>query len=413
MSATIAIVGAGPSGCYVAQALLKARDDMAVDVFDHLPVPFGLVRYGVAADHQGTKAIVRQFERVFTRHNARFIGNVTIGRDLTLDALRAAYDVVVLAAGLSGDRTLGIPGEELAGVCGAGALTRALNEHPDAGPLPRLGPRVIIMGNGNVAIDLLRLLAKTPGELDGSDLGPGPTAWLAEGGVREITIVGRSPAARARFDPVMIKELGKLSGVSIRVVGLDPADAENGGGTLTALAAIDGMTGSEKSVVFRFGLTPVSLRGRDGEVSAAVFTTGDGDLQTLPCDAFFTAIGFQDAGLLDRRVYGAAALEGGVLAPGLYAAGWFRRGPRGTIPDNRTDAQDLARRILDDLDAATHVAKKPGRIALPPGHASVDFAGWRRIDAVETTCVPPGRCRQKIASRAAMIAAAQETEEVS
>lgn len=411
MSAQIAIVGAGPSGCFLAQALLKSAPDLSVDLIDALPAPYGLVRYGVAADHQGTKAVIRQYERLFERQGAHFIGNVSVGRDVTLEDLRTAYDVVVLAAGLAGDRRLGIPGEDLPGVAGAGALTRALYDHPDAGALPGLGPRVVIMGNGNVAIDLLRLLAKSPDELAGSDLGRAGSDWLAGGGVEEISIIGRSPAARAKFDPVMIRELGKLAGASIRVVDAGDGDDPEGAKKIEALAAIDGHGSGPRRITFRFGLTPEAVEG-EGRVRAVRFRRADGGAETLPCDLFLTAIGFQDAGVLGREALLAGAMDAaaGVIAPGLYATGWFRRGPTGTIPDNRADAQALAARILSDLPALAQPGR-PGRAAL--GHLPdlVDYEGWKRIDAAETATPPEGRIRAKIATRAEMLRLALQAKE--
>lgn len=414
MKRAVAIVGSGPSGCYLAQALLKAAPELAVDMFDALPVPYGLVRYGVAADHQGTKAVTRQFARLFERQGARFAGNVTVGRDVTLEALRAAYDAVVIAAGLSGDRRLGIEGEALDGVIGAGRLTRALYEHPDAGPLPPpLGPRVIIMGNGNVAIDILRLLAKTPEELAGSDLGPAPSKWLAESGIAEIDIVGRSPAARARFDAVMVKELAKLGGVTIRVEGAGESDDADARKKIEALESIDGHGSGPRRITFRFGLVPVALEGRGGRVEQARFRNARGETVTLPCSAFITAIGFQAEGSLPRdALIGAAAdPEGGSLAPGLYAAGWFRRGPRGTIPENRADAQELATRILADIQEASPrpAQEREALFRRLAGH--VCYEGWKRIDAAETSELPQDRCRIKIPTRSAMLALAHQTRE--
>lgn len=412
MNRSVAIIGAGPSGCYLAQALLKAAPELAVDLIDRLPVPYGLVRYGVAPDHQGTKAVIRQFERLFERQGAHFYGNVAVDRPL-LDKLREAYDAVVLAAGLSSDRRLGIPGEDLEGVIRAGELTRALYDHPDAARLPKLGRHVVLMGNGNVAIDLLRLLAKTPEELAGSDLGPEAGDWLARSTVEEITIVGRSPAAAARFDTVMVKELAKLSGVTIDVVDPGTSDEPEGTKKIEALASLAAAQGGPKHIIFRFGLTPVAVEGEGGCVAAIRFRDGAGTERVIPCDTFLTAIGFEagaDALQRDRLLDEAFDPEAGVLAEGLYAAGWFRRGPRGTIPENRTDAQALAARILIDLDSAPN-GEKAGRAFLAVRPAIVTYAGWQRIDAAERAAAGPDRCRRKIASRAEMLQLATRIEE--
>lgn len=403
----IAIVGAGPSGCFLAQSLLKAAPDLQVDLIDRLPVPYGLVRYGVAADHQGTKAVARQFARVFDRQGAEFHGNVTLGTDVTLEALQGAYDAVVLAAGLSNDRPLDVPGAELPGVWGAGLITRALYEHPDAGTLPDLGPRPLIVGNGNVAIDLLRLLAKQPDELEGSDLGPVATDWLAQSGIEEITITGRSPAAQAKFDTVMIKELSKLSGVTIHVEGAGSSEDAAEAKKIEAVLALHGHATGPRRVTFRFGLAPLAVEG-DDHVTAMRFQTAAGE-ETLPCSSVLTAIGFCADGQLprDALLAGAQDVEAGVLAPGLYATGWFRRGPRGTIPENRADAQALAGRILADLSPDP---AKPGRAILADLDARVDYAGWTRIDAHETATAPEGRVRAKIARREEMLRRAREEE---
>ena len=380
---SIAIFGAGPSGCYVAQALAKARPDADITIFDALPVPYGLVRYGVAADHQGTKGVIRQFERLFERQGIGFQGHVTLGRDVTLDAVRAAYDAVVLATGLSRDRRLGIPGEDLVGVHGSGAVTRAWNGFPGA-EAPRMGRRVVVIGNGNVAIDLVRLLAKGASELHGSDILIEPGA-----GVQDITIVGRSPAEVAKFDPVMLKELARLEGCAITV-----SDLTGEGKVIEALNSLHGHApaGSTKRLCFRFGLVPDRILGTE-RVEGVAFADGT----VIAADTVLTAIGFDGEP-------GWSASDDGLLAPGLYAAGWVRRGPRGTIPENRTDAQAIAARIAADLPEGPG---KPGLVM--PG--ATDYAGWQRIDAAERAAAPEGRVRAKITDHARMLTLARQTGE--
>ena len=176
MSFQVAVVGTGPAGCYTAQALLKALPGVRVTLVERLPVPFGLVRYGVAADHQGTKAVTRQFDRVLAHPDVTFVGNVEVGTDISLDVLRASFDAVVVATGLHRDRRLGIAGEDLPGVVASGPLTRWANGHPDVSDAPPLlGRRAVVIGNGNVAVDVVRLLAKAPSDFVGSDL-PGEVA---------------------------------------------------------------------------------------------------------------------------------------------------------------------------------------------------------------------------------------------
>lgn len=384
---SIAIIGAGPAGCYCAQALAKALPDARIDILDARPVPYGLIRYGVAPDHQGTKAVIRQFERLFERQGVQFFGNVTLGRDVTLEALREMYDAVVLATGLDQDRKLGVPGDDLPGVLGSGVVTRAWNDAPDSTP-PQIGPRVVVIGNGNVAVDLVRLLAKTDAECEGSDL----TLTLPP--VTRIDVVGRSPAEAAKFDPVMLKELGRLGAASIQVHG-----AEGEGKVIEALATLNGHApeGARCAVHFHFGWVPEAIEG-DTRVTAARFARGAERL-SLPCDTVLTAIGF-DGSRQEADVEGR-------IAPGLYATGWARRGPRGTIPENRADAMQVAATIAADLGPGG----KPGRDALAPlVPQAVGYAGWQRIDEAERAAAPEGRVRAKIRTRVAMLALAQRGE---
>ncbi|PTW99938.1 FAD-dependent oxidoreductase [Pararhodobacter aggregans] len=390
----IAIIGAGPSGCFTAQALAKLMPGARIDLIDALPVPYGLIRYGVAPDHQGTKAVIRQFERLFERQGVGFFGHVRLGETVTLEALQGLYDAVVLATGLSVDRRLGVKGDDLPGVLGSGAVTRAFNDYPDTAPVA-IGEQVVIVGNGNVAADLVRLLAKGAGEFHGSDLSE--TAARQCSDVRRIDVVGRSPSDQAKFDPVMIRELGRLEQAAIHVHGLSGE-----GKIVEALQHLEGHDPQDatREIHFHFGWTPEVIEGTD-RVTAARFRQGDARL-VLPCDTVLTAIGFEG----ERP----AADAEGAIAPGLYATGWLKRGPRGTIPENRADAQNVAARIAADLaDVAPGKAGRDGVLALVPG--AVHYDHWQRIDAAERADCPEGRVRRKIPTTARMLAIAHQTGE--
>ncbi|MEM6640463.1 MAG: FAD-dependent oxidoreductase [Pseudomonadota bacterium] len=407
-SPQIAIVGAGPAGCFLAQALLRTSPTLHVDVIDTLPVPYGLLRYGVATDHQGTKAVARQFARVFERQGARFFGNVHIGRDVTLDALRASYDAVVLATGLHQDRRLGVPGDDLPGVIGAGALTRALYEHPDAQALPDLGTHPVVIGNGNVAIDVVRVLLKTQSEFDGSDLGAGPGRWLDDNRIDSLTVFGRSPAASAKFDAVMIRELGKLQNVSVRVSGLgDPADDD-----APVIAALREVGESESAAAgttleFCFSMQVAQIIGDDG-VTAVRFHTPDGPLE-WPATSVITAIGFESNPDLPRSdlLRHATDRERGILGPGLFGAGWFCHGPRGTIPDARRGAADMAATVLEFTEVDP---KKAGARIFESLPDVVSYDGWQRIDNAEVHAAPATRVRQKLTHRRELLSEARPEE---
>ncbi|MEL4072407.1 FAD-dependent oxidoreductase [Ochrobactrum sp. GPK 3] len=414
MALTVAIVGAGPAGCFLAQALTKTLPECEVDLIDRLAVPYGLVRYGVAPDHQGTKSIVRQFARLFEQGNVAFFGNLTLGVDFTIDELETLYDVVVIATGLTQDRSLHIEGEDINGVIGSGELTRWWNDHPfSAGPAVLSGPNAVIIGNGNVAIDVVRLLAKTHDEFEGSDLGGHHLAGLAESGIRHISVVGRSDAAYAKFDSVMIRELGRLQNVKIRVH--DPLTANNDAQAqklLDDLRTVDG-SGSdqaEKTIEFHFGWTPVQLCGANGSLTHARFTsTTGGEQMEIPCNSLIKAIGFEDSPSQSRNalIDNAEDIASGKIAGSLYACGWFRRGPTGTIPENRADAIVVANRIGDDFATGKISQGKPGRREFARHHPhAVDYQGWKLIDAAEIAAAPPARCRQKISDHVQMLSIA-------
>lgn len=389
----VAIVGSGPAGCFTAQAVRRSFPGAEIDVFDRLPVPYGLVRYGVAADHQGTKSVARQFDRLFTDEGVRFHGGVTVGEHVSLDELRAAFDAVVLASGLSTDAHLAVPGGDLPGIVGAGALTRLLNGHPDHHrDHVSLGRRVVVVGHGNVALDVVRLISRTSADLEGSDVDDAVHEGLA-GDVRVVHVVGRSAPQNAKFDPVMVRELAGLAGVGHTVHGTDLAAVPEGKDArvdaVRALeAAVDG--NARVQVHWWFGLAPEAIEGTTA-AETVVFRGVSGEVR-LDADAVVTAVGFSaDASTLVEP----GAHPDGRVEPGLYVAGWLRRGPRGTIPDQRSDSRALARALADDLasGAITAAAEGVDALDLP---ARVDFDGWRRIDVRETLSAAPGGVRAKL-----------------
>ncbi|HRJ69635.1 MAG TPA: FAD-dependent oxidoreductase [Beijerinckiaceae bacterium] len=408
---SIAIVGAGPAGLFTAQALRRALPTAPITVIDRLPVPFGLLRYGVAPDHQGTKAIARQFERLFERENVRFCGGIEVGADLPLETLRRGHTIVVLAAGLQGDRPLAIPGDDLPGIIGSGRLTRWFNDHPDeAGFDPPIGRRVAIIGNGNVALDIARIFAKSEAEFAGSDLSPRTLARISAAGVEEIVVIGRGQADAARFDPALLKEFTRLGETHVKaeVAGSEASQSP----VATALREIDG-TGAlpgnaRRRLTFRFGLTPKHIRSADGAlVLHLARTSGDGNEAAIATDTVITAIGF-DAGRtgLPRTEWlqgdGTLAVR---IAPGLYASGWFRRGPRGTIPDNRAEAREVADRIVADVSCGAVPAVSTD-IQADLFARAVSYAGWTAIRDREIAEAPAGRVRIKCPTAAQMRAIA-------
>lgn len=404
----IAIVGSGPAGAFTAQALRRTFSAAELDVFDRLPVPFGLVRYGVAADHQGTKSVARQFERLFLHDGVRFHGDVAVDAD-ALALLRASFDAVVLATGLREDA---VPPAfaGAAGVVGAGRITRVLNGHPDERDVPHLGERVVVVGQGNVAMDVVRLIARDRADFDGTDIDDEVRDALARD-VRTIHVVGRSEPGAAKFDPVMVRELATLAGVRHVVHGA-AVDAVAPGkdarwDAVRALAEASDSADPRVEVHWWFGLSPVGID--DGGAGPRVrFSSPTGEV-AIDADAVITAVGFA-AG--DDTPLVPGAHPDGRVEPGLYVAGWLRRGPRGTIPDQRSDARALAGLIADDIASGVVALGAPGVEALRSGdllaHA-VDFDGWRRIDLRETLGAAPGRSRAKLRRRDELIATARDT----
>ena len=392
MTYRVAIVGAGPSGFYAADGLLRANPDLRIDLIDRLPTPHGLVRAGVAPDHQGTKAVARQFDRLLAQPDVRFAGNVEIGRDLSWEELQAGYDAVVVATGRVIDRKLGVPGEDLPQVWGSWRFVAWLNGHPDFRQGPDLSRvrRVAVIGNGNVALDVARLLAKTPEEMAKSDIVPEAAAAIAAAPLTDIYVLGRRGPEFASFTNNELAEMGRLA----RAVSVADAQALHGqppasdptperlrkNKNLEILKGFAGHQPGSKPVTvhFLFNAAPKSIRAGELEL-----TTGK-----LPVDLVVTCIGY------DGEDY--------PRADGVFAVGWAKRGPSGTIPTNRADSHAVAKEILAWLNERD---PKSGPDPLP---VCVDADGWRRIDKAEIAAgAAVGRPRVKLTEWQALLEVAQ------
>jgi ferredoxin--NADP+ reductase len=433
---SIAIVGSGPAGLYAAEGLIKKLPEARIDVLDRLPTPFGLVRFGVAPDHQGTKAIQRQFDKLLQRPTLRFLGNVTVGRDVGVDELRGLYDAVVLATGAPVDRRLGIPGEDLAGVYGSGAFVGWFNGHPDhAGLAPRLdGSSVAVIGNGNVAIDVARVLAKTPAEMAASDLCTHAAEAIARADITDIWLIGRRGPAEASWTPVELAELGRLEraapivdAVEIpeRIDEPDPKQARIREKNLEILRGFAAMPADKPlRLHFLFHAAPVAVLGQGAAAALRLERTrvedgrcvGTGETFEIPAQTIVSAIGYRcdalDGAPLDERT-GIVRNADGLVAPGLWAVGWAKRGPSGTIPTNRADSFAVADRVAAAL-AMTSGGKAgfAGLAVLLAGRGVeiVDYDGWRRIEAAEAAQARPGAPREKLTTRNELLTAARQGE---
>ncbi len=430
---SIAIVGSGPSGVFCAEALLRAAPDVRLDIIDRLPTPYGLVRSGVAPDHQSTKAVTRLFERILAKPEVSFFGGVELERDVSLDDLRALYDAVVIATGAGLDRRLGIAGEDLPGVYTSGRFVGWYNHHPDHDVID-LGPvrSAVVIGSGNVALDVARLLVKSEAEFTGSDLSPEVTAALAGSGIERVAVIGRSRAAAMKFTEAELLEFGELErarprlgagrqGIVMEAAGAGDGDVRSGSvaalqavevrsKSVAALDAVVSKThdGKPVDVVFEFGLTPLAFEG-NGRLERVRFVDSEGSEHVREASLAVTCIGYvaHGHGLAVRD--GALTNEDGSIDHGLYVVGWAKRGPSGTIPTNRSEAQAVAKRIV----AETSDGAKPGRDGLfallaAGGITPTDYAGWRRIDASEVARAHELRTRVKWRTFADLSTAAKE-----
>lgn len=404
MSHCIAIVGSGPSGFYALDGLLRALPGARVDIIERLPTPYGLVRFGVAPDHQGTKAVARQFERLAQKPGVRFLGNVEVGRDVSLGELRQLYDGVVIATGAAQDRRLGVPGEDLPGVFGSWSVVGWYNGHPDFADLNFAlpGPSVAVIGNGNVAIDLVRVLAKTEEEMKASDLCAHAAAAIRSASLTDIWMIGRRGPADASFTSAELAELGTLARAVPVVEGADvpaasgaadPAIAKVRDRNLEILRGFAGNVAGSKPITLHllFNATPLGFEG-DGRLERVVLRDGGSGRQwPVQAQTAITAVGYRSAPLMEARFdvdAGRFANEEGRIDAGLYVVGWARRGPSGVIATNRSDSLAVVARLVAELGG--HSDGRDGPTGLDwllseRGCAVVDFGGWQRIERAEIT----------------------------
>jgi ferredoxin--NADP+ reductase len=410
---SVAVVGAGPAGCAVAERLARKSPDAIVDVLEKLPTPFGLIRAGVAPDRPKAKALTAAFERALAQRNVTLWGNVELGRDIALNDLRRFYDAVVLATGLPDDRKLGVPGEDLPGVWSAGAFTRWLNGHPEARPSPDLAKlrSVIIVGQGSVGLEIARLFAKSAAELARSELDPEIAAGLAAMKLVQIHWVGTRGPAEAKFPLAELAALKKLDAAELQLDAdalAEPAAASPDKERKKLFALLRGIAAaprdnSKRSLRLHFHLRPLRIDGGPGGVERAIFTRPDrlGQNLALRAELIVTAIGF----------HGGVANQDGLAAPGLYAAGWAASGAQGDI----AAVGGAARRIADRILAEAKPAGKPGRAGLArhladAGAHVVDLAGWRRIDRIERANATKPRPRRKLRGLNELLTAAKSPQ---
>jgi ferredoxin--NADP+ reductase len=431
VSAHFAIVGSGPAGFYAADALMRKLPGCAIDIIDRLPTPFGLVRAGVAPDHQSTKGVQRLFERIATKPGVRFLGHVELGRDVAYHELKAIYDAIVIATGCPHDRRLGIPGEALPEVHGSLRFVGWYNGHPDyRTPDPPLaGPAVAVIGNGNVAIDCLRVLAKSDAEMASSDLSRHAAERLAELHIERLYLIGRRGPVETSFTPVELAELGALErclplvdgdALERDIAAADPEAVRAKEKVLAALrrSAENKPGGKPLELHFLFWSTPLAILGDEHveglRLQRKAGASGATREETLRVETIITAIGYRAmpfAGPPHDAERGIVTNEAGRVEPGVYVVGWAKRGPSGTIPTNRADSYAVVESIAADLAQAA--GEKPGGAALDRLLAErdarpVSFADWQRIDAAEIARAAAGRPREKFTRIEELLEAARE-----
>ena len=453
----VAIIGSGPAGFYAAGHLLKSKShpdlNVQVDMYDRLPTPWGLVRGGVAPDHPNIKAVSRVYEKTAQHPEFRFHGNVEFGRDLDHGDLSERYHAVIYAVGAQTDRRMGIPGEDLPGSWAATAFVAWYNGHPDYRDLEfdLSGERAVVVGNGNVAADVARMLALTREELAETDVADHALEVMADSNVREIVVLGRRGPAQAAFTNPELLELGEMTDADVfveaRDVDMDPASRawlESEAASKTARNNVEILgryaervpAGKRRRIVLRFLVSPVEILGSERVEGIRIcrneLCEEDGRLRAVPteaveqldCGIVFRSIGYRGMPLpglpFDERAAtipndGGRILTGDEPLTGDYVVGWIKRGPTGIIGTNKRDAQETVSMVLEDFDAGR--LREPGdpdRGSLEallavraPEH--VTYAGWEAIDRAEKQAGEPhGRPRVKLCSFEDLLEASRE-----
>lgn len=431
----IAIIGAGPAGYFTAQALQNAQTDeltFSIDLFERLPTMWGLVRSGVAPDHPKIKSVSKVFEKIATDPNFRLFGNVEIGRDLDIEELCPRYDAVVMCTGSSAGKTLGIPGEDLPGSLSSAEFVPWYNGHPDYVnvKVPLEGDTAVIIGAGNVAMDCARILALNPIELDPTDTAINALAALHQSKIRKVYIAGRRSPEHAAFTAPELRELPKLEHTDVII---DPNEVHAAHIRVEAAGEIEKhlasnleawrliaehpRSGHERSMEFHFLSAPKEIRG-DGRVEEVVFGINEmqdgrvvdtGKTYSIKTNLVISAIGYHSEPIkgISFRDGKVENDNGRVLGTNIYTVGWAKRGPSGVIGTNKSDASDVVKLLIEDLDPEP---KNGGDITvvIPPSITIIDQTGWSMINAAEIEAgLPLGKPRVKEVDLAKLISLAE------
>jgi len=431
MSLSIAIIGSGPAAFYTADALVKSDGDCRIDIIERLPCPYGLIRFGVAPDHEKTKNVMRAFAKTASHEDVNFYGNVEIGRDIGLTELRDMYDAVVLAVGAGSDRAVGIPGEDKVGVFGSATFVNWYNGHPDCRDLaPNLNVEAaVVLGNGNVAIDVARVLVKTPTEMAATDLPDYAAQPIQTAPLSDVYMVGRRGPNEAKYTNVELREMGHLENCVPQIDAAQLPDSVEGEmsdrdrrlakknlGTVREF--VDRKADEKlKRVHFVYYAQPVEILG-DARVTGVRFertevrdgrAQGLGEFFEIPCGLVIAAIGYTSRPVAETpfdEKGGIVRNDDGRVDDGLYAGGWIKRGPSGVIGTNEPDGKLAAEQIFADLGASG----KAGRAALEAqlaerGVRAVNLAEWQMIEAAEIANAREGAPRKKFVTVDEMLAA--------